>query len=187
MFCLIVYTLYHLAKDLDIQQALRTEVSGALGADASPVWSKLNVLPLLDGIVTETLGVHPPVSSSFSRVTPKQGAQIGDTCVPGDTIVSVPIWSIHHDARYFVEPDSWIPERWFSKPEMVKDRNALFPFSVGPFNCAGKYFAVMETKLFIAKVVSAFDVTFAPGEDGVAFVTEARDFDVMELPISGFV
>lgn len=33
--------------------------------------------------------------------------------------------------RYFVRADEYIPERWYSKPEMVKDHGAHVPFSVG--------------------------------------------------------
>jgi cytochrome P450 len=31
----------------------------------------------------------------------------------------------------YVDPESFIPERWSTKPELVKDRNAFFPFSLG--------------------------------------------------------
>ena len=31
-----------------------------------------------------------------------------------------------------------MPERWYSKPDMIKHKNAFAPFSLGPENCVGK-------------------------------------------------
>jgi cytochrome P450 len=174
--------LYYLANDPKIQQSLRQEVKDTMSADGPPNWSKLTQLPLLDGILQETLRMHPPVPTGMTRNTPITGAQIGDVFVPGDVIVSVPTWSMQRDERYFERPNEWIPERWFSKPDLVRDRRAQIPFSIGPFNCAGKYFAVMEAKVFMAKVVTAFDVEFAPGEDGTDLLTNNKDWMTMFCP-----
>lgn len=173
---------YYLAKYPQLQESLRQEVKDAMSVDGLPNWSKLAQLPLLDGILQETLRMHPPVPQGMGRNTPRTGAQIGNVFVPGDVIVSVPTWSIHHDERYFERANEWIPERWFSKPELIKDRRAHIPFSIGPFNCAGKYFAVMESKVFITKVVTAFDIAFAPGEDGTNMLTNSKDHFTMWLP-----
>lgn len=32
----------------------------------------------------------------------------------------------------------FVPERWFSKPEMIKNKDAFIPFSIGPYGCIGK-------------------------------------------------
>ena len=31
----------------------------------------------------------------------------------------------------YVRPNEYIPERWFSQPELIKSKNAFFPFSLG--------------------------------------------------------
>ena len=165
-----------------MQKALCLEVTGAMSSEGPPNWSKLTKLPLLDGILQETLRMHPPVPQGMTRNTPKEGAQIGDVFVPPDVIVSVPTWSVQRDERYFEKSNEWIPERWFSKPDLIKDNRAQIPFSVGPFNCAGKYFAIMEAKVFIAKVVTAFDIELAPGEDGTNLLTNSKDYMTMWLP-----
>ena len=165
-----------------MQQRLREEVREATTLEAVPNWPKLSALPLLDGIVNETLRLHPPVPSGMPREIPKSGAQIGPYWVPGETIVAVPTYSIQRDERYFAEPDKWIPERWFSQSELILDRHAWIPFSIGPFNCAGKYFAVMEIKVLIAKVVTELDIEMAPGEDGKNLVEGCKDFMTLWLP-----
>ena len=47
---------------------------------------------------------------------------------------------------------------------MVKDRRAYLPFSMGRTVCAGKYFAVMEMKVVVAKVVGGFEIGFSKAD-----------------------
>ena len=47
---------------------------------------------------------------------------------------------------------------------MVKDRRAYLPFSMGRTVCVGKYFALMEMKVLVAKVVGAFEIGFPKGK-----------------------
>lgn len=35
------------------------------------------------------------------------------------------------DERYFVSPEEYIPERWTSKPDLVKNASVFSPFSIG--------------------------------------------------------
>lgn len=42
------------------------------------------------------------------------------------------------DPRTFPHGDEFIPERWTTQPELVKDAAVYSPFSVGRFSCVGK-------------------------------------------------
>lgn len=87
-------------------------------------------------------------------MTPAEGLQISENLfVPGDTIVQVPtytlqrgtyftmshVWlrsqadTISTDERNFELPNEFIPERWTSKPELVKNASVYSPFSIGKF------------------------------------------------------
>lgn len=50
----------------------------------------LRGIELLDGVIYEGLRLHPPVPSGLQRVTPEEGIMIGNTFIPGNTIVQVP-------------------------------------------------------------------------------------------------
>lgn len=39
------------------------------------------------------------------------------------------------DERYFEKPDEFVPERWTTHPEMVKDASVYTPFSIGELFC----------------------------------------------------
>lgn len=52
---------------------------------------------------------------------------------------------------------------------------------LGPFGCVGKHLALMELRNVTARIVSDFDVEFAPGEDGTNVMEESRDVFTMAL------
>ena len=165
----LVHIFYYLATHPHLQSQLHAEVSPALSPNSPPDWSALSTVPLLDAIITETLRMHPPVPMGLTRETPVlpsgQPTKVGPYLVPGETMLSIPTWTIQHDERYFEKPHEWVPERWTSRPEMVKDRRAYLPFSMGRTVCAGKYFALMEMKVVVAKVVGEFEIGFPKGEE----------------------
>lgn len=45
--------------------------------------------------------------------------------------LSVLIYIIHIGERAYTNASEFIPERWYSRPEMIKDRGAFAPFSAG--------------------------------------------------------
>jgi cytochrome P450 len=67
----------------------------------------------------------------------------------------------------YAEPLKFIPERWTTRPELVKNPSAFIPFQNGSNNqCLGMNLAKMEIRLAVARLVSRFDFGFAPGETG---------------------
>lgn len=58
---------------------------------------------------------------------------------------------------------------------MVKYKDAWAPFSMGPFGCIGKNLAMMELRTVTARLITKFDVSLAPGEDGHRIMYETKD------------
>lgn len=166
-----------------MQQRVRNEVLPTLDEKGIPVWNKLATLPLLEAVINETLRMHPAVAQGLTRDTPlTEPMQIGPYLVPAETMVSVPTWTIQHDERYWEKPDEWIPERWTTQPELIKDRRAFNAFSYGRTMCAGKYFAMMEMKMTFARLLYNFDLQLAPGETGKQLLTSHKDHFTTWLP-----
>jgi tryprostatin B 6-hydroxylase len=46
---------------------------------------------------------------------------------------------------------------------LIKYPNATAPFSLGPFNCIGRPFAITNVRLTIATIVMRYNLSFAPG------------------------
>jgi cytochrome P450 family 628 len=174
----LVCIFFYLARDPELQSRLRKEVLPAFDNNpaAAPSWAILSPLPLLHSIINETMRVHPPTPQGLPRDVPEgPGMKLGPYWVPGGVHVSSPIWTLHHDSRHFETSDDWIPERWTTQSHLIKDRRAYMPFSIGPMNCAEKFFAIQEMILFVSKVVTNFEIWFVKGEDGTQLLTDWKD------------
>ncbi|KAI9645352.1 hypothetical protein NHQ30_006088 [Ciborinia camelliae] len=123
-------------------------------------YSNTKSSPLLDGIIQETLRLYPPVTFTSQRVIPKDGLNIGSVYIPGDTIVSIATWQLHRDPRNFTSPNQFIPERWATRPELILDKLAYLPFSMGAYNCIGKGLAMMELRSVVARTIFVYEVSF---------------------------
>lgn len=97
-------------------------------------WSFENIraIPYLEEIINETMRLKPAVPSGVPRITPSKGLQIDEVFIPGDINVITPTYLMQRDARYFQEPDSFIPERWLDKGyTMIREKSVFAPFSLG--------------------------------------------------------
>ncbi|KAF2632017.1 cytochrome P450, partial [Macroventuria anomochaeta] len=108
------------------------------------------------------------------RVTPSEGLTINGHFVPGDMIVQMPLFVLNRDARNFVRPDEFLPERWTTSPDLVINRTAFFPFSTGPYSCVGKTLAYMELRSVVGRVLNEFDVVL-PDDFGAEYWNGVRD------------
>lgn len=79
------------------------------------------------------------------------------------------------DESIYEHCEEFIPERWYSKPNMIKHNDAFIPFSTGPYSCIGKNLAYLEIRLLVAQIIMQFDVALAPGEDGLNLLYKSKD------------
>ena len=110
------------------------------------------------------------------------------------------IWSLHHDARHFVDPERFWPERWLiaegaappppplttTGAEFVHNPNAFIPFSFGPYNCVGKNLAMMEMRIVLCHVVQRLELTAFEGWDPREWEGRFKDkfvAEVWKLPV----
>jgi cytochrome P450 family 6 len=86
----------------------------------------------------ETLRKHPPASNITRIVT--QPYTIPDTSAKLEKGVRVviPVYAIHHDPRYYPEPDRFDPERFSDEAKSSRPHFTYLPFGEGPRNCIGK-------------------------------------------------
>lgn len=81
----------------------------------------------------------------------------------------------------FAKPNDFVPERWSSKPDMIKHPDAFAPFSIGPFSCIGRNLAYMELRTITSQIVDQFEVKLAPGEDGKRLLMKTTDHFTLGL------
>lgn len=108
--------------------------------------------------------------------------------------------SVDVDEDYYERANAFVPERWYSQPEMIKHKNAWAPFSLGTENCIGKNceyhdprtlsgascadvsaVAMTELRTLSALLLLNYDVSLAEGEDGTRLLTMTKDHFTLGL------
>jgi cytochrome P450 len=144
----------------EIQEAAAAEVQAVL--DNEPLRADhLPELRLVNAIVQETLRLYPAVWSLGRSVV--QDTTLGGLSVTRGTHVWLCIYALHHDERWYPEPERFHPQRWLD--QATQKRFTFLPFGAGPRMCIGQHFAMTETVLGLAAMLALFRLF--PTEEGV--------------------
>jgi len=194
------WTCYLLAKHQDIQTSLRREIQDALpqGCAATDpattdIAATLESLPLLNGVINETLRLYPTVPISMRQAV--RATTIADQPVPEGTRILLVPWAVNRSPQIWGEDaTTFRPDRWVSddgKPNMHGGAGSNYHFLTflhGPRSCIGQGFARAELRCLLATVVAAFDWTLGMEEDkvvpgGVITIKPANGMYVMMRPL----
>ncbi|KAF4949866.1 hypothetical protein FSARC_13368 [Fusarium sarcochroum] len=176
--------LFYLTKHPDIYHKLQELVQAEFpGGEKEWTYERVKAIHFLDYIIYETLRLKPSVPAGLTRLTPPTGIQIDEVFIPGDTIVSVPAYTIHRDPRYWENALDFRPERWET---LNPEKAPWIPFSRGQFSCPGRNLAFLELRMVLSRIALRYNLAFPAGADGERFDREAKDtftLNVPELPI----
>nr|XP_023411700.1 cytochrome P450 3A8-like isoform X1 [Loxodonta africana] len=150
------FLMYLLATHPDIQQKLQKEIDAAFPNKASPTYDVMLQMEYLDMVVNETLRLFPIVGR-IERVC-KKDVEISGVTIPKGAVAMVPAFALHRDPEHWPEPEKFIPERFSKENKDSIDPYLYLPFGIGPRNCIGMRFALMNMKLAIIRVLQEFSV-----------------------------
>ncbi|XP_047493754.1 cytochrome P450 6k1-like [Penaeus chinensis] len=154
-----------LAKHTKEQELLREELRKLIAEHGSLTYQAIIEAKYLEGCVSETLRMYPPVPINVRSCTMDYNLPGTDLVIHKGQSILIPVWSLHHDQKYWPDPEKFDPTRFF--PEN-KDRivsGTYLPFGLGPRNCIAMRFAQMEAKLALARTVLEFELRCAPGHE----------------------
>ncbi|KAI1809586.1 cytochrome P450 [Poronia punctata] len=124
--------------------------------DPIPTYTELCQLPVLTGVVKESLRLMHGIIVGPPRLTPAAGAEVDGHYVPPDVMVTTSSLYCHTNPDVFPEPEKFDPHRWDnSPPEMDK---WLVPFSKGKRMCPGKEISIMELYIVLALTFRKFEI-----------------------------
>ncbi|KAJ6641555.1 Cytochrome P450 6a9, partial [Pseudolycoriella hygida] len=157
----MTFALYELAYRKEIQEKLRKEVIEVAKRHNGKIpYEAISEMTYLDQIVNETLRIYSPVGLLFRSC-------ISDYEIPGTDFViekgmpiMIPVHAIHHDSRYYYDPEVFNPDRFSSEEVKKRPQFAFLPFGEGPRNCIGMRFGQMQVKLGIATMIKNFKFSF---------------------------
>lgn len=75
-----------------------------------------------------------------------------------NTVVWIPIMGFHRDPQYYPDPEKFDPERFNEENKDKINPYTYLPFGLGPRNCIGSRFALLETKTMFFHLLSNFEI-----------------------------
>ncbi|KAI0534869.1 cytochrome P450 [Xylaria digitata] len=178
----LTFAFYHLARDPSQQDKLIREIQDVDIYDRVQLQSCNH----LTAFINETLRLYPPVPTGGNRITPPAGVTINGKYIPGGVTIVAPKYSIHRLESSYERADRFIPERWTTQQDMVKDNRGFAPFSLGKFGCIGKSLAMIEMRFVIALLLKKFEIEFQGNDKGEALFADLKDqftFAPGDLPL----
>lgn len=149
-----------MASNPAAQCAARDEVRRVLQGRA-PTAQALGSFSYLTQTIKETLRLYPVAPVLLSRRSTRP-LSVGGWQLPTRTLFMLPIQLMHHDSRWFPEPEAFRPERFApDAPELP--RGAYMPFGTGPRVCLGQHLAMAEMTVIAAMLLQRFELSVPDG------------------------
>lgn len=157
------YIAHTLADRPEIQQRLRDEmleINGRLNGE--PLTNEtLRDMKYMDMVLSEALRMCPITTELRRRATKpytlvnSDGSRI--EVKPGEA-VWIPSFIMQNDAQYFPNPDVFDPERFSDTEKDSIVTGSYAPFGMGPRDCIGCRYTVLEVKVTFYNLLQKFDL-----------------------------
>lgn len=151
---MLMWTLYLLAQNPDVEEKLHAEVRKVLG-DRLPNAEDIKAMPYTEKVLLESMRLYPPAWSLMVREA-KEDLVLGETIIPKGSVMLIPMWTVHRDPRLFPDPLRFDPERFDGDWKKRYPAYAYFPFGGGPHVCLGAHLAMFEGQLMLPMMVQRY-------------------------------
>ncbi|XP_058837432.1 probable cytochrome P450 9f2 [Topomyia yanbarensis] len=159
----MTFLTYELTINPDVQNRLYEEIV-EIDQSLNGIPLSYEILPqmeYMDMVVSEALRKWPPTVVSDRFCTKDyvydDGAGTRFT-IEKDQTIWIPTFGIHHDPKYYPNPEKFDPERFSEANRSKLDAGAYLPFGAGPRNCIGSRLALMEIKLIVYYLLKDFSL-----------------------------
>ncbi len=149
----LTWAFYLLARHPQADARLAQELASVLDR-RQPILQDLTRLPFTEHVISETLRLYP--AGYLTAREALRDVEVDGYCIRKGTLVLISQWARHRDPRVFEDADSFRPQRWADGLAKRLPRGDYFPFGMGPRQCIGASFAMLESVLVLAAVRQRF-------------------------------
>jgi cytochrome P450 len=160
----LTWTFYLLSQHPEAEAKLHAELDSVLGGRA-PTLADLRQLPYTGMVIKEAMRVYPPIPSIGRQAL--EPVELGGYQLPKGAIVIISPHVLHHDPRWWSDPEAFRPERFAKENEKDVEKFAYLPFGGGPRVCIGNSFAEMEAVLVLATIAQRYRLRLDPADQAV--------------------
>jgi cytochrome P450 len=155
----LTWTWYLLSQNPAVEAKLHEEIDDVLGSRL-PTFEDVAQLKYVEMVLAESMRLYPP-AWAVGRMN-LEDYEIAGYVVPKKSLVVMSQYVMHHDARYFPDPQLFDPERWTPQGRESRPQFSYFPFGGGPRRCIGEGFASMEGILLLATLAQHWQMRIVP-------------------------
>ncbi|KAG5684348.1 hypothetical protein PVAND_013583 [Polypedilum vanderplanki] len=146
----MTFMAYELILNPDIQKKLQDEID-AMNAELKGgdlTYEDVQKLKYMDMVLCETLRMWPPAPIIDRMCTKDFLLEYDNKKVQIEVGRNfyIPVYSLHHNENYFPNPNRFDPERFSDENKKNIRQDCYLPFGIGPRNCIGNRFALLEVK-----------------------------------------
>jgi cytochrome P450 len=156
----LTWAWYLLDQNPEVRSKLQAEIDTVL-AGRDPTFEDLPKLTYTEMVIREVLRMYPAAWVTARKAI--VDTTVGDFPIKKGTQIFISPYALHHDPRWFPEPDKFDPERFTEGWEDRIPRYGYIPFGGGPRVCIGNSFALMEARLILAAMAQRWQPSLPPG------------------------
>ncbi|XP_060654830.1 cytochrome P450 4p1-like [Drosophila nasuta] len=154
----LIFTLMNLSLHSEEQERCYQEIVENIDDDLTTLdINQLTKLKYMECVIKETVRMYPS-APVIARETLNATELPNGLILPVGTQIVVQIFDLHHNPKYWDNPEKFDPDRFL--PENMKDRHtyAFIPFSAGQRNCVGQKYAMLEIKTLLIYIIKQFKI-----------------------------
>lgn len=155
----LTWTWYLLSQNPATETELHEELDSVLQGGL-PTLDDYPNLKFTRSVFAESMRLYPPIYIIARQAV--KDFSIGNYTVPGNTIVLMSPYLIHHDSRFHPNPEKFNPHLWDDRALGQLPKYEYFPFSEGPRSCIGQQYAWLEGVLVLASIAQSWHISLVP-------------------------
>lgn len=170
--------LYLLALNQECLRRAHEEVDRVCGSEV-PTFEHVKEMTYVHNCLKEALRIMPPAGIMLREVT--EDTTLGGYFAPKGLVCMLNVFALHHDEDYWEDPERFDPDRFLAERVKKRHHYAWMPFSIGPRQCIGNNFAMLEMRMMLAVILQKLH--FEPAVDKPEISLETVIFPADNTPI----
>lgn len=158
----LTWTFYLLTQNPDVEKKLYHEINTILRGNKIPSFKDIPKLKYTEKVFRESMRVYPPVWTLGRFV--ENPYSLGEYIIPKGSTILMSQYVMHHNSKYYDEPQIYNPDRWTEEFKRSLPRFAYFPFGGGIRGCIGESFAWQEGILLLSTVMKYWKMQLVPNQ-----------------------
>ncbi len=158
-WCMLYMILYP-----DVQEKVQDELDGVTGKSRLPCMLDRSETPFTEAVIEEIQRLSNVAPMSLPHFSTSD-IKLGEYVIPKGTALLQNLGHVHRNSEIFQAPNVFDPARHLNEEGKFVSSPKMIPFGIGKRRCPGEALARMSLYLFLAGILSNFNLAKAHAND----------------------